>query len=97
MAAKDLLYTCCTAFIAKGRAWIASLFDAAGDIASVLTYGVGGVVAIEHGFSWFTLLVFLSMMVGSTIGTAVGVWLSTWIERRFDIDVRSLTRRVSAR
>lgn len=90
MAAKDLLYTCCTAFIAKGRGLIASLFDAAGDIASVLTYGVGGVVAIDHGVSWYTLWVFAAMTVGSIIGTDAGVRLANWIEHRFGVQVRAV-------
>lgn len=82
MMVKDVLYTCCTAFIAKGRAGLASAFDTAGDIASVLTYGVGGVEAIKHGVSLFTLLIFAAMAAGSYAGTFSGVHLSRWIERR---------------
>lgn len=95
MAVKDLLYTCCTAFVAKGRAVVASLFDAAGDLASVITYGVGGVVAIRSGWSVETLAVFAAMFAGSVAGTFSGVKLSVWIERRMGVrlaEVRSLKR-----
>lgn len=97
MLVKDLLYTCATAFIAKGRGLLASLFDAAGDIASVVTYGVGGVVAIRDGFAWYTLAVFAAMTAGSIGGTWSGVHLAAWLERRTGLPVAHASRGISAR
>lgn len=93
MALKDTLYTCCTAFVAKGRAGLASGFDTAGDIASVLTYGVGGVEAIKHGLSVYTLVVFAAMAAGSYAGTFAGMGLTRWVERRFHVKTYRATSR----
>jgi hypothetical protein len=90
MGCKDALYSATTAFIARGRPLWAAIFDLLGDLASVVTYGGGGVLAVQsfqRGEVGQGLLVLGAMGIGSLAGTYGGIVFAAWMERRMGIEV----------
>ena len=84
MAIKDAFYTAVTVLVSHGHPWAASIFDILGDIASVLSLGVGGVEVVSHGVSWETVILLSSMSVGSLLGTVAGAQIGKRVEHRLE-------------
>jgi hypothetical protein len=75
MAVKDVFYTAETYLVSRSKALLASLCDSAGDVASLMTIGIGGVQVARHGFGVFSALICLAVAAGSVLGTEVGLRL----------------------
>lgn len=71
MAAKDALCTFLTVAEAKGRAWLAGIFDAASDVAGIVCTVVGAGSVIQEGVDGHTVLILVAMTVTSLLGTAL--------------------------
>ena len=76
MASRDLLGAIATASIAHGQALHAGLFDAACDIAAVLSLGETALMTARSGLSWRSIAAFGSLAAASILGTMGGVYLA---------------------
>ena len=85
MAVKDLLYNAATVFVAREKALPAAIFDMLGDLANVLTIGVGGMSIVRYGVSFESLLFCAAMGAGSVAGAYGGVRVAQFFERRMGI------------
>lgn len=81
MAVKDVFYTAQEFLVSRKRGLWAGICDAAGDIAGLLTMGVGGYEVATRGLCPMTFLVFGSVAVGSLAGNLVGLRLGVWLEK----------------
>lgn len=69
MAARDAIGTLMTVAEARGRAKLAGILDAAGDLAGVICTVVGAGAVIKGGLTVHTVEVLGAMMFTSLVGT----------------------------
>lgn len=70
MVAKDGLGTLLVIAEARGRHWLAGAFDAAGDVAQVVSMVFGAGEIIVHGWGLRSLEILAVMCATSLLGTA---------------------------
>lgn len=70
MALKDALGVGLVVAEARGRAWLAGVFDAAGDLATILVTLAGAGAVIVHGWTLHTIAILAAMTITSLLGTA---------------------------
>lgn len=83
MALKDGCGTLLVIAQARGRAVLAGLLDAAGDLAQVLVVLFGAGQIIEHGMTGMSVAVLVTIMLTSFAGTVLWTRLGTrWMPER---------------
>lgn len=99
MCIKDIAYVAAEYLVSREKALWASVCDIAGDVASILTYGVGGVLGWnalqEHHFA-ILFGVLIAIALGSLVGTVLGLRVGQWFIRRLT-PVATLTKAVLAK
>ena len=76
MCARDVVATAEMFFVAKNRVWLAIVADCFSDTAVLFSIGAPLAILATKGFSFLTALAFLSMWLGSIIGTWIGLRLA---------------------
>lgn len=79
MAVKDVFATGQIMFVAKGRRLLAGMADGFGDLANLLSLGLGAVEVGAHGWSVSSLLVGVALFCGSVVGTEIGSRLASLV------------------
>lgn len=87
MAVKDALMTFLTVAEAKGRAWLAGVLDAAGDIANIVCTVVGAGSVIKYGMTWHTVTILGAMIITSLFGTTLWTKLGRRIQAHEVVDL----------
>ena len=80
---QDVAFSCKTGLVAHGRVRLAILADSAGMLTNTLYMVLAAGSAVTTGLSPQTVVAFVGIMVGGMAGTASGMVLSAWLERRF--------------
>lgn len=74
MCAKDCFYSSSTALIATRHGWAAGGFDVLGDIATLMSVGIGAVNIVHIGIlATGAFEIYGAIAIGSLIGTVLGV------------------------
>ena len=81
MMVRDIFATAQILFLARGRRLLAGVADGLGDVANVVSLGVGGVEVATHGLSFTSVLVCVSLFAGSVAGTEIGDRASNRLDR----------------
>ena len=79
MAAQDVLATLCVIYEARGRAVLAGVMDAAGDVARLVGYVVGAGEIVVNGWNARAVAIVAVMAATSFVATSA---TTRWANRR---------------